>query len=113
MGVKRKKMKTAYTHGDLRNALRNGTSLLFDTQLDQRYSFAKRYRRLLQEHSESLGGVDNLGAGELALLQRAIMLIMQLEKYEIEFAATEAMVSPAKLEVYQKWSTPRVACWRA
>jgi hypothetical protein len=100
--------KTTLSMQAFRNALTNGSSLFLDKSLDQRSTFCRRYRDLIVEHTASLGGADNLSAGEMAILRRGCMLLLQLERMECEFAEHDGIVSNDTLEVYQRL----VSCMR-
>jgi hypothetical protein len=82
----------------LKSRIANGSELL--PGVDGRSLWARRLRELLHEHVTALGGEDNISPAELALLRRAITLIVECERREVEFAKA-GQVSDAQLSVYQ------------
>jgi hypothetical protein len=76
----------------------NGSELL--PRVDGRSLWARRLRELLHDHVSDLGGGDNVSASEMALLRRAITLIVECERREVEFA-NAGQANDAALAIYQ------------
>jgi hypothetical protein len=76
----------------------NGAEIL--PNLDGRSLWARRLRELLAMHISDLGGESNVSAAELALLRRAINLIVECERRECGFAQAGEATDQALL-VYQ------------
>jgi hypothetical protein len=68
--------------------LTNGSTLVLKPSkcTDGRSAWCRRLRDLLEMHVSDLGGYTNISAAEMALLRRAITLIVELERREAEFA---------------------------
>lgn len=62
----------------------------------------RRLRDLISLHISDLGGEDNISHSERALINRASMLILQVEMQEQAFAANDGVASKDQLEVYQR-----------
>jgi hypothetical protein len=65
----------------------NGTSL-FAGVVDGRSAWAKRFKEIITEHVNDLGGPTNLSAAERSLIRRASALTTELERIETAFATT-------------------------
>ena len=63
----------------------------------------RRYRTLFAEHTTSLGGIENIAPGELAILRRAITQELECERREVLFARA-AMIDDDALCVYNTTS---------
>jgi hypothetical protein len=81
-----------------RSAIANGKLL---PGVDQRSTWVRRCRELIDDHVNDLGGEDNTSAAERSLIRRAAVLTTELERLEAKFAlAGEA--SPNDLHLYQR-----------
>jgi hypothetical protein len=69
--------------------------------VDLRSRWARRFRDLLVEHTNDLGGVDNVSAAEAAILKRACTLVVEAERMEERFAL-DGKATPEALEIYQR-----------
>jgi hypothetical protein len=85
-----------------RSALTNGSSLFALKWLDQRSAFARRYRDLIANHVSDLGGAENVSHAERVLINRASMLICQLERFDCRFAEADGNASNEDLLTYQR-----------
>lgn len=88
------------TPSKVRSAVTNGTCILHD--VDGRSAWMRRLRDLISLHISDLGGEDNISHSERALINRASMLILQVEMQEQAFAANDGVASKDQLEVYQR-----------
>ncbi len=78
----------------------NGTRLL-GPEVDARSMWVRRCKDLIELHVADLGGEMNCSAAERAIIRRAAVLMVELERLETKFAlAGEA--SPNDLELYQR-----------
>jgi hypothetical protein len=66
-----------------------------------REKWPRRFRDLIIEHVNDLGGPDAVSASERALVKRACTLITELEMMEERFALSGG-ASPDELEIYQR-----------
>jgi hypothetical protein len=57
--------------------------------IDNRSTWARRCRDQLAAHISDLGGLDNISAGEMALIKRAAVLVAECERREAEFSTAE------------------------
>ena len=62
----------------------------------------RRLRDIVHEHVADLGGEENISHSERVLLNRASMLVLQLEMIEALFAKNGGMASPRQLDRYQR-----------
>ena len=67
---------------------------------DGRSAWCRRLRDLLEAHIADLGGWDGISAGQLALVRRAVTLIVELERREVIFAQA-GQADDVALSVYQ------------
>jgi hypothetical protein len=81
-----------------RSRMANGSELL--PGVDGRSLWSRRLRELLDMHISDLGGEANISASEMALVRRAITLIVELERREVTFAQA-GQVSDSALMTYQ------------
>jgi hypothetical protein len=82
-----------------RNGVSNGTRLLQD--VDGRLPWVRRAKDLINEHIADLGGEENTSAAERALIRRAAILIVELERMEQKFALS-GEASDKALDIYQR-----------
>lgn len=98
----RKKTRDDKTCG--RSRVTNGTSHL-PKEVDGRSFYSRRLRDLIALHTADLGGAENLSAAEQALVRRAAVIMISLEKMEFKFALTDAEgVTAPELDLYQRLS---------
>ncbi|QPC43883.1 hypothetical protein HW532_15015 [Kaustia mangrovi] len=69
-----------------RSALTTGSTLLPGVK-DNRSTWARRFRDLIELHTEDRGGFDMCSEAEKALIRRASTLIVELERMEVAFAS--------------------------
>jgi hypothetical protein len=79
-----------------RSRLSNGSVTL----ADGRSVWARRFRDLTAMHVQDLGGPDNISEAERAILRRACVLMIELERLEQRFAEGEA--DTATIDLYQR-----------
>jgi hypothetical protein len=85
-----------------RSRVTNGRSHL-PKEVDGRSFYSRRLRDLIALHTADLGGADNLSAAEHAIVRRAAVIMISLEKMEFQFALVDAEgVSAADLDLYQR-----------
>ena len=85
---------------EARSAVTNGSSLL--AGVDGRSTWARRLRDLIELHTNDLGGVLNISEAEKAIVRRASVLIVELERMETDFALAEGAPNIATLDAYQR-----------
>ena len=85
--------------GHARSRVTNGSSIL--PGVDGRSTWVRRLRDLINLHTADLGGEDNVSAAEQAIIRRASVLIVELERLELKFA-TDGEASPFDLDLYQR-----------
>ena len=83
-----------------RSKLTNGVDLL--PGVDRRLPWPRRFRDLILEHTQDLGGPANVSAGDKYLIRRCAALNCELELLEHQFAANGSDLP--SLEVYQRAS---------
>ena len=71
-----------------RSRITNGRDLL--PGIDQRSTWARRMRDLIELHVDDLGGLDNTSEAQRSLLRRISVLEVEAEYLETEFAKREA-----------------------
>jgi hypothetical protein len=86
----------------VRSALTNGSTLIAGEDADGRMPWMRRLRDIVRAHIADLGGEANISHSERALLNRASMLVLQLEMMEASFAKNGGMASPDQLNQYQR-----------
>jgi len=96
--------RTTLSMQAFRAAITNGSSLFTDHRLDERSSWARRFRDLIALHTIDLGGDENLSEAEKALVRRSSMLTLQLELMESRFAANDGEATAHQLKLYQTTS---------
>ena len=88
-------------HG--RSRVSNGSALL--TGADGRGVWARRFRDVLREHIQDLGGEANTSAAERAILKRCAGLVCEIERMETRFAlADEAVINDQAIDLYNRAS---------
>jgi hypothetical protein len=80
----------------------SGRDLLPD--IDGRTVWARRCRDLVELHLADKGGEVNVSEGERAIIRRAAVLIVELERQEAAFAAAGGAPDIASLDAYQRAS---------
>jgi hypothetical protein len=87
-----------------RSRVTNGRSHL-PKEVDGRSFYSRRLRDLIALHTADLGGADNLSAAEQAIVRRAAVIMIALEKMEFQFALVDAEgIEAAALDLYQRLS---------
>ena len=82
-----------------RSAVTNG-SQLFAQKLDQRSTWARRFRDLIQLHLLDLGGAEDCSEAQVSLVRRAATLEIELERFEYEFARPDRIAGARALDRY-------------
>jgi hypothetical protein len=85
-----------------RSRLTNGAC--WPADLDGRSTWARRLRDLISLHTADLGGDENVSEAERAIVRRAAVLIVELERQELAFAESEGAPTIADLDAYQRAS---------
>src|SRR5262249_17810833 len=85
-----------------RSAISNGTKVL--AEIDHRSTFMRRFRDLLRQHQQDLGGPDTLSEGQRCIIRRASLLQVQCEMIEAKFAKLNGSASRDDLDAYQRAS---------
>jgi hypothetical protein len=62
----------------------------------------RRLRDLVELHIGDLGGEGNISEAERAIVRRAGVLIVELERMEVAFAMAEGAPDTAALDAYQR-----------
>ena len=83
-----------------RSAVTNGSRLL--TEGDNRSSWARRMRDVIELHVSDLGGWNNVSEAEKSLLRRAATLTVELERLEARFSNSEHSPRDCDLQTYQR-----------
>lgn len=84
----------------VRSAITNGSSLIADT--DGRTAWMRRLRDLVSAHIADCGGDENISHSERVLINRASMLVLQLEMLEQVFSRHAGVASPRQIDRYQR-----------
>jgi len=95
-----KRHKSAPSLTRIRSALTNGKFLLLGT--DHRSAWMRRLRDLVAAHISDLGGDDNISHSERMLINRACMMILQLEMMEQAFASNDGVAKADEMQLYQR-----------
>jgi hypothetical protein len=82
------------------SAVTNGTQILLPLSEG---AFRRRLRDLLDSHVSDLGGWDNVSSAESALIRRAVVLIVELERRETIFAKV-GYIDDTAFSIYQSGS---------
>jgi hypothetical protein len=83
-----------------RSAIANGKLL---PGIDQRSTWVRRCRELIEDQITDLGGEDNTSTAERSLIRRAATMTVELERLELKFA-TAGQASPDDLDLYVRAS---------
>jgi len=73
--------------------------------IDGRSTWVRRLRDLINLHTADLGGEANVSAAEQAIIRRAGVLIVELERLELRFAQADLAgqaPDPMALDLYQR-----------
>jgi hypothetical protein len=84
-----------------RSRMTNGTILPY---IDGRSTWARRLRDLISLHVGDLGGPESTSEGERAIIRRASVLIVELERMELVFAENDGAPDIVMLDAYQRAS---------
>src|SRR4029077_16182262 len=84
-----------------RSRITNGSALL--PGIDGRSAWGRRTKDIISSHVSDLGGVDNTSAAERALIRRASVMTVELERLEAQFA-TAGEADPDALDLYGRTS---------
>jgi hypothetical protein len=82
-----------------RSKITNGTSFL--PGIDGRSPWIRRAKDLIVEHTQDLGGPDNVSAAERSITRRVAVLSVELENLEARFA-TAGSATTEDLDLYQR-----------
>jgi hypothetical protein len=96
--VRRK--RTIPTLACFKSAITTGSRLLHD--VDGRSAWMRRYRDLIADHVNDLGGPSAISEAEKVLVRRAAMLTLQTELMETRWAQNNGEASPRQIETYQR-----------
>ena len=99
MSAASQKQDVKKRHG--RSRISNGSTLL--PGVDGRSTWVRRCRDLIELHLDELGGVSQATAAEQALVRRAAVMIVELERMEFEFA-NAGKASTEALDLYSRVS---------
>jgi len=88
------------TKPEARSRISNGSQLL--AGVDGRSTWARRLRDLIELHTNDLGGDANISEAERAIVRRASVLIVELERMETDFALADGAPNIATLDAYQR-----------
>ena len=83
-----------------RSAITNGQAIV--AGVDQRSTWCRRLRDLVQLHLSDLGGEDSVSEAEKSLIRRVAVLSVEMERMEAAFAVDKS--DPAALDAYQRAS---------
>jgi hypothetical protein len=72
-----------------RSAVTNGTQLFVVDTIDGRSKEARRFRDVLGQIMDDLGGTDHLSEGQKQLARRAALMSVECEKLEAKAVAGE------------------------
>jgi hypothetical protein len=100
--LSKKHHRAALSLRRVRSALSNGTTLIAGEDADGRSGWMRRLRDIVHQHVADLGGEANISHSEHVLLNRASMLVLQLEMIEATFAKNNGMASADQLNSYQR-----------
>lgn len=80
-----------------RTRLSNGKQLFLESSVDGRSLIARRFRDLQSDIVSDLGGASEISEAEMALVRRAVTLIVYCEMFESRMAETGKLDSEAYL----------------
>ena len=83
-----------------RSSITTGKNLFVG--VDERSSYARRFRDVLAAYISDLGGVENISESERSLIRRATTLTVALERLEAKFAEHDGEASATDLMMYQR-----------
>jgi hypothetical protein len=92
-----------------RSAIANGKLL---PGVDQRSTWVRRCRELIDDHVSDLGGEANCSAAERSIVRRACVMQVELERLERKFAAA-GEASADDLHLYQRITNTLRRCFEA
>jgi hypothetical protein len=84
--------------GYARSRVTNGGELL--PGIDGRSIWVRRCRDLIELHLADIGGEENASVAERSIIRRAAVMMVELERIEKRFAASERGPSQADLDLY-------------
>lgn len=70
-----------------RSAISNGSQLFISDAIDGRSKEARRFRDVLSQIMDDLGGIDHLSEGQKQLARRAALMSLECEKLEAKAVA--------------------------
>ena len=82
-----------------KSAQANGTVLI--PGVDGRSGWVRRAKELISEHTQDLGGIDNISAAEKSIIRRASTISVELERLEKKFALA-GEVNSDDLDLYAR-----------
>ena len=82
-----------------KSAQANGTVLI--PGVDGRSGWVRRAKELIAEHTQDLGGIDNISAAEKSIIRRASTISVELERLEKKFALA-GEVNADDLDLYAR-----------
>jgi hypothetical protein len=92
---------TRKTNGKVRSRITSGRSTFLKVdghRVDMRSQYARRFADLFSLHTAELG--PTASEAELAIIRRAVTLIVWLEQAEASFATDDEAATVAKIESY-------------
>ena len=69
--------------------------------IDGRSGWVRRAKELISEHTQDLGGIDNISAAEKSIIRRASTISVELERLEKKFALA-GEVNTDEVEAYAR-----------
>jgi len=82
------------------SAVTNGTRLLTDG--DNRGSWVRRLKDVIELHISDLGGLENASEAERSIIRRAATLTIELERLEAKFSTLPNGPRDSDLQTYQR-----------
>jgi hypothetical protein len=86
--------------GQRRHRSRIGNGALLPG-IDQRNTWVRRAKELIADFISDAGGIENTSAAEQAIIRRAAVLIVELERLELKFAKAP-QANPVELDMYAR-----------
>jgi hypothetical protein len=96
--VKHRRSPSGLYLAKARSKITNGKQLL--PNVDNRSLWMRRYRDIINLHTEDAGGVNAISQAELSLIRRASCLTVEAERCEMLFAQAGG-ASDSKLQIYR------------
>ena len=90
------------------SVLTNGRHLL--ANVDHRTAWMRRLKDLVANHVSDLGGDDCISHSERMLVNRASMLVLQLEMLDSKFADNDGVGTREQVETYQRLTNTLRRC---